>query len=255
WGGTVFPVRNRGVASAVTTSPRGVRTALWIDTFYILGAFAVMIGAIALLGMLGFGFGFNGYPFGEDNGWIDMPRRGEGAEAGRLFWATDHRNPLSPWWYISTRWIILNFEPGLLALRYATSALVALSSYCLVVTIAGRRSRSFALGFAILIVFWMASRYTEQILWNFQAALAFSLLSIAAYAQFLQGDRRAYHLYAMSLVAWFIAFTTYTIQCGAMLAIAYLALRRNLIAPAGRKSAIMRALLTTFADTAPYAAL
>jgi hypothetical protein len=252
---TVARAPERAVAADVTAGSREMGAAPWIDTLYILGALAVMVGAIALLGALGFGFGFNVYPFGEDNAWIDMLRRGEGADAARLFWATDHRNPLSPWWYISTRWIILNFEPGLLALRYATSALMALSSYCLVVTIAGRRSRSFALGLAIVIVFWMANRYTDQIFWNFQGALAFSLLSIAAYAQFLRGNRRSYHLYAISLVAWFIAFTTYTIQCGAMLAIAYLALRRSQIAPTGGKPAIMRVLLTAVADTAPYVAL
>src|SRR5262245_11884624 len=242
-------------APEVVAGPREMCAAPWIDALYILGALAVMLGAIALLGVLGFGFGFNVYPFGEDNGWIDMLRRGEGADAARLFWATDHRNPLSPWWYITTRWIILNFEAGLLALRYATSALIALSSYCLVITIAGRRSRSFALGLAILTVFWMANRYTDQIFWNFQGALAFSLLSIAAYAQFLRGDRRSYHLYATSLIAWFIAFTTYTIQCGAMLAVAYLALRRSLIAPAGGKPAVIRGLLASVAETAPYAAL
>ena len=227
--GKVFRERNRAVASGpVTNAARGNRVALCVDTLYILGGFGVILGAIALLGALGFGFGFNVFPFWEDITWVDILLRGKGTEAARLWWANDNRNPLSPWWYIGARSIILNFEPGLLALRYAVSALLALSAYCLVLTVAGPRSRSFALAFAILTGFWMSNRYVNQILWVQQGALAFSLLSIAAYAQFVRGGRSNYHLYAASLVAWSIAFTTYTIQCGAMLAIAYLALRRTL---------------------------
>jgi hypothetical protein len=206
---------------------QATRAAPWIDTLYILAAFAIMLGTIALLGALGCNLGFDIFPFGEDNNWIEMLQKGEGAGAARLFWALDWRNPLSPWWYIAARSIILSFEAGLLALRYATSLLLALSTYCLLLTVAGPRFRSFALGLAIAVVFWMPNGYLEQIFWNYEGALAFSLLSIAAYAQFLRSGRRAYQLYATSLVAFFIAFATYTIQCGAMLAVAYLALRRT----------------------------
>ena len=58
-----------------------------------------------------------------------MLQRGRGAEAARLFWAIDHRNPLSPWWYIAARPIILGFDAGLLALRYAIAALLAFAAY------------------------------------------------------------------------------------------------------------------------------
>src|SRR5262249_28535898 len=95
--------------------------------------------------------------------------------------------------------------------------------------------------------------------------------------------------YAASLVAWLIAFTTYTIQCGAMLAVAYLALRTTLpqtpfdgaqsgapstrgkkvaaeaaaadrisesavIFPNDSKHRVLRGFFTAAADTAPYAA-
>jgi hypothetical protein len=203
-----------------------LRTAVVLDSAFILAALAALLLIIATLGALGFGVGFDVFPIGEDNNWIDMLQRGRGAEAARLFWAIDHRNPLSPWWYIAARPIILGFDAGLLALRYAIAALLAFAAYCMVVTVAGGRARAFALGIAMVSVFSMANRYTEQIVWNFQGALAASLLSVAAYARFLEEDRRSYRLYAISIGLWFVAFATYTIQCGAVLAIGYLAFRR-----------------------------
>ena len=101
------------------------------DSAFILAALAALLLIIATLGALGFGVGFDVFPIGEDNNWIDMLQRGRGAEAARLFWAIDHRNPLSPWWYIAARPIILGFDAGLLALRYAIAALLAFAAYCM----------------------------------------------------------------------------------------------------------------------------
>jgi hypothetical protein len=232
-----------------------MRTPLLIDILYILTGLAIMIGSIALLGALGFGVGLDVFPMGEDNTWIDILQRGKGADAARLFWAIDNRNPLSPWWYIATRTIILNFDTGLLALRYAMSAILALSAYCMVLTVAGRQSRPFALGLGLLIVFWLVNRFSEQVFWNFQGALACSLLSISAYAQFIRGGRRSYRLYALSIILWFIAFATYTLQSGAMLAIAYLALRHGSVERFSDRNWIIKRAYTAVVDAAPYLAL
>ena len=80
------------------------------DVMYILASFATLVALIGALGVLGFGAGLDISPIGEDYTWIDMLRRGDGTDAARLFWAIDHRNPLSPWWYIAARNIILNFD-------------------------------------------------------------------------------------------------------------------------------------------------
>ena len=187
-----------------------MRAAVVLDSAYILAALAALLIVIATLGALGFGVGFDVFPIGEDNNWIDMLQRGRGAEVARLFWTIDHRNPLSPWWYIAARPIILGFDAGLLALRYAIAAVLALAAYCMVVTVAGRRARAFALGVAMVSVVWMANRFTEQVIWNFQGALAASVLSVAAYARFVEEGRRSYRLYAVSMVLWFVAFATYS---------------------------------------------
>jgi hypothetical protein len=223
-----------------------------LDCIYVVAAFFVWLVLVAVLGALGFGVGFDVSPIGEDYNWIDMLQRGRGAEAARLLWAIDHRNPLSPWWYIAARSIILGFDAGLLALRYLISVVLAISAYALVLTIAGQRARAFGLGLAMVIVVWTANRYTDQIIWNFEGALAASLLSVAAYARFLMQGRRSYRLYAASVVLWFIAFGTYTVQCGAVLAIVYLALRH---APTRNRSIVRQTnerVLNAGLDATPH---
>src|ERR1019366_3820121 len=125
-------------------------------------------------------------------------------------------------------------------------------SYSVVVTVAGPKARAFALGLAMLIVVWMANRYTEQIIWNFQGALAASLLSVASYAHFVAGRRQRYLLYAVSIVAWFVAFATYTIQCGAVLAIGYLAFRHTPVTQSSALRSIVARARIAFFDTVPY---
>ena len=238
---------------------RWLRSPNAADIFLIFASLAGFLIVIAALGALGFGVGFKIGPIGEDYNWIDMLQRGPGAETARLLWAYDHRNPLSPWWYIAARNLILSFDAGLLVLRYTIAAVLALSSYFLVLAVAGRSARPFALALAVLIVFWMANRFTEQIIWNFQGALAASMLSIAAYARFIAKARRPYHLYALSLVLWFFAFATYTLQSGAVVAIGYLALRQDptrarddlVNAPASLVERLGRAVL----DVSPYVVL
>ena len=232
-----------------------MRAAVVLDSAYILAALAALLIVIATLGALGFGVGFDVFPIGEDNNWIDMLQRGRGAEVARLFWTIDHRNPLSPWWYIAARPIILGFDAGLLALRYAIAAVLALAAYCMVVTVAGRRARAFALGVAMVSVVWMANRFTEQVIWNFQGALAASVLSVAAYARFVEEGRRSYRLYAVSMVLWFVAFATYSIQCGAVLAIGYLAFRRAHASGVNALHSVLKRAGTAFLDTLPYLAL
>jgi hypothetical protein len=245
----------RPVASIVSLFGRRWTPAV-LDSVYILASLAAFVVLIVTLGALGFGVGLGVFPFGEDNNWIDMLRRGSGAEAARLLWAIDHRNPLSPWWYIAARDVILQFDAGLLALRYGTAAVLSLATYCMVLTVAGPRSRAFALGLAMLSIFWMANRYTEQIIWNFQGALAASLLSVAGYARFVQeGQRRRYRLYACSIVFWFVAFATYTIQCGAILAIGYLAFRRAPVDHDNTLRSILERARTAILDTAPHLAV
>jgi hypothetical protein len=246
-------VPNRSVQSRVIQL---MRSPMAVDSAIILASVAGFLSLIAGLGALGLGVGFDIPPLGEDYNWIDILQRGHGTDAARLFWSIDYRNPLSPWWYIAARQLIVNIDAGLLALRYGVTVLLAFSSYLLVITVAARGARAFALALALLVSVWMANRFPDQIIWNFQGALAASMLSVATYARFVTDPRRPYYLYALSLVLWFVAFATYTIQCGAVLAVGYLALRRG--SPSPRKNrigSVVDRLGSTLFDTAPYLAL
>src|SRR5262249_1733286 len=112
-----------------------------------------------------------------------------------------------------------------------------------------------ALALGILIVFWMANRYTEQIIWNFHVALCASLLSVATYAHFFNGGRRSTLLAGLSIVLYFVAITTYSIQFGSVFAIGYLALRRTWGTQADHRSDVVAGVTLAVRDTIPYVAL
>ena len=234
--------------------PRASQTTpLLVDTVCILAGLALTIGVSAFLGSLGLQFGFGVAPLGEDYAWLDLLQTGNGADTASLWWAGSQRNPLAPWWHIAAKDVILGFDAGLLSLRYAMAALLALSTYYMVVIVAGRRSRSFALGLGIVIVFWMASRHTALV-WNFQGALSASLLSVATYGHFFKSGRLSY-LLLTSILLYFVAIATYTIQCGAAIAIGYLALRRQWGSDEGHQPGIFKGVILAICDTAPYVAL
>lgn len=238
---------------------RSVRPAL-ADIAAIIAVWAGFLGLLWLLGQLGFGTGLALWPMGEDRNWIDMLQRGPGSGAANLLWALDGRNPLSPWWYIALRPIILGYDAGLPFIRYVVGLALALASYGLVIIVAGRSSRAFALAAGMVIAVFMANAYFDQIFWNFQGALACSILSVGAFALFLQGGRRDYRWYGASLVLWFLALATYTIQCGAILAIAYLSFFERDTGARERASGTLigtlwRRAIATVSDTVPFGLL
>ena len=53
-----------------------VRTPVIVDLCFIFASFALAIGVVSLLGSVGLPFGFDVFPFGEDDNWVDMLRRG-----------------------------------------------------------------------------------------------------------------------------------------------------------------------------------
>ena len=221
------------------------------DCALIVGAWLAFLVILATLQWLGYEVGFDVWPMGEDRLGVWAIQQPSAGSAASLTWQQlDDRNPLSPWWYILFRKLILDLDCGLLLLRYAVGLVLALISYALVVSLGGLRSRSFALGLGIVVALFMANHYAEQVYWDREIALICSLASIICYARFVESGRQDYPRYALSLVLWFLAFTTYTVQCGAALAVAYLAFTR----PAGawRLSSGLRA---AFVDTLPYGLL
>jgi hypothetical protein len=225
------------------------------DCGLILGTWSALLLVLFLLQKLGLGVGFDVWPLGEDRVWIDILQRGQGGSAANIFWHINDRNPLSPWWYIALKNVILGVEPGLLIIRYVVGLGLALATYFLVVELAGQQARMFALGVALLVAAWMPNGYLDQIYWIFQAALIASMVSVLAYARFLNGGRGDHRWYALSLVCWFLAIASYSIQCGAVVAVSYLAFTRAEVMPKGGWRRFAAKLSVTITDTASYAVL
>jgi hypothetical protein len=221
----------------------------------IVAAWSFFLVVLLVLQRAGAEVGFAVWPMGEDRNWISILQSGPGSQAASVFWGVNDRNPLSPWWYIAFRGFILNVEPGLLFLKFLTSLLLGIACYALCIALNPSGERSFALGIGLAVALFMPNGYLDQIYWNFEGALVFSIASVVLYLKSGSGDRRDHWLYGLSLVAWFVALASYTIQCGAILAIAYLAFTR---AKPASNSLTMRLIMRarcTAADVLPYALL
>ena len=218
------------------------------DRALIGGAWVAFLAVLAIMQWFGLGVGFDIWPFGEDLNTITALHQPDAGSAASLAWQMNDRNPLSPWSIVLVRNIILGLDSGFLLLRYAAGLSLALTSYGLVVALSGRRA--FALVLGIVVAVFMANGYPEYFYWDYEVALIFALASVALYAEFLNGGRQNYRLYTFSVLAGFVGYGIYTIECGSILAIAYLAFTR----PTGKwraSSAIRAAVL----DTLPYALL
>ena len=221
------------------------------DCALIVGAWLAFLVILAMLQWLGQGVGFDVWPMGEDRLGVWAIQQPSAGSAASLTWQQlDDRNPLSPWWYVLFRTLILDLDCGLLLLRYAVGLGLALISYALVVSLGGLRSRPFALGLGIVVALFLANHYVEQVYWDREIALICSLATIIFYVRFVESGRQDYPRYGLSLVLWFLAFTTYTVQCGAILAVAYIAFTR----PAGSWR-LSSGLRVAFVDTLPYGLL
>lgn len=219
----------------------------------ITGVWCAQLLLWAALGALGLGASLNIWPLGEDRNWIDLLSRASIGETTRAFWSIDHRNPLSPWWYLAFKPLILGWPFGLFLLRHGVGLALALSTYALAVLLIGPAARRFAIAVAGLIAIFSANAFFDHIYWNFEAALAASLLCVCCFIRHQRGEGRGGWL-AASLVLWLVAIATYTIQSGAILAVGYLALRR---APEGARrdgmSSLPRRAIAAMSATWPFA--
>jgi hypothetical protein len=220
---------------------------------------AVWAGCLVLLGALqvaGTGLGYDVWPLREDLNWIRLLQQSLGSQLTRLFWEIDNRNPLSPWWYLAAAPLIMGVDWGLYAVRKLMDPLLAVATFLLLDRLTGGRSRFYALSTALVILVWNFSRYIEQITWNFLGALALSLFCIWAYLVYADSGRKRVGYYALSLLLWFGAFATYTLQSGAILAIALIAFLRAPVLQAGsRWGRLWIRMRAAALDAWPYAAL
>jgi hypothetical protein len=190
------------------------------DICIVVLVWAGFLLALAAAGWFGWGTGLGVATMGEDQNWVELLRLGDAQATAHRFWLIDSRNPLSPWIYLLAKPLILTFAYGLAWLQWIVGLVLAISSYLLLRRILGRRGRWFSVATACGIAVNFSNAYFDHIVWNFQMALCCSLLAVVAYWRFNQTQRTQVGLYGLSLGLWAIAFQIYTVQSGAIVAIA-----------------------------------
>lgn len=196
-------------------------TVLLISSLWII--FLVWAASnLLLLGLqaLRFGVGFHVHPLGEDREWIRLVANYPGLEMHRQFWATlETRNPLAPWWYQAFSPLIFLLPEGLYLLRKLVDLFLAASVYLLVDQISRARLPKFAFACGVLALFWNFSAYLEQIMWIMLISFGLSILSVYFYCRYLDSGRATADYFVISLLLFFAALATYTIQCGVPIAV------------------------------------
>jgi len=217
------------------------------DLFLIFWLWLGLIATMVVLQAAGLDFGFDLWPIGEFRNWLQFLQEGPGYNAAKLFWAVDHRNALSPWWYLAARPLIEAVPAAPLILHLLVGLFVGIAAYLLMAELTS--SHSFALSVGILSSLFIPNVYRDEVIWNFVGALGCTLVCIWLFAIFCR-DRRQSGYLAASYLAWFVAIATYTIQIGAMGGVFFVSLRQRLSTASWTKAVFGAAL-----DTLPYAGL
>ena len=217
------------------------------DLLVILSCWAALIATMLVLQALGLDFGFDLWPIGEFRNWLEFLQDGPGYNAAKLFWALDHRNALSPWWYLAARPLIEAVPAAPLVLHLLIGLFVGIAAYLLMAELTS--SRSFALSVGIVSSLFIPNVYRDEVIWNFVGALGCTLVCIWLFAMFSRDRSKSGYLTA-SYLAWFVAIATYTIQTGAMGGVFFVSLRQRLATVSWA-----RAVLGAAFDTLPYVAL
>jgi hypothetical protein len=189
-----------------------------IGTLFLL--WAISLGVIAVLQMVGGGVGFRIGPLGEDFNWVYFLQHHEEQPAQQAFWAHDARNPLAPWWYVAVKPLVIDAAYGLYAVRKVVDLVCGLAVYAVIASLGGAAARRFAGAAGALALLWSCSGIVGQINWTMLMAASASLLAVAAYGRFLAGGRSEAGWLAGALVLYLVALATYTLQASAVLAIA-----------------------------------
>jgi hypothetical protein len=195
-----------------------------------------------------FGVGFHVHPLAEDREWTRLAANHPGLEMVQQFWATlEKRNPLAPWWYQAFSPLIFLMPEGLYLLRKLVDLFMAISVYLLVDQISRAKLPKFALACGVLVLFWNFSGYVEQIMWIMLISFGLSILSVYFYCRYLDSGRATADYLVISLLLFFAALATYSIQCGVPIAVFLLGLFRRQETTAGSRlsSAVWAAIKDT----------
>ena len=184
-----------------------LRANVLTDVLVIFGIWSGLIALFFLLGRAGYGVGLLVPTLGEDQNWVALLHARTPHDIANGFWNLDGRNPLSPWFYILAKPII-GLHGGISILLYLVSLLLSLATYALLSLIMRGQARWYVLSTSAIVAVNQSNAYFDHIIWNFQVALACTILAISAYLHFLDSERRSVWAYGSSLVLWCVNVVT-----------------------------------------------
>ncbi|HSW94128.1 MAG TPA: hypothetical protein VLJ15_07240 [Gammaproteobacteria bacterium] len=193
----------------------------------LLSVWVVYLLVSGILQWCGLSFGFLVWPMGEDRNWVGFINDGHGVHMTQLFWQMNDRNPLSAWWWFLASPFIRHWDWGIYAIRKLVDPFLAITTFLLLNRLGRGTSRTFAFVTALPVLMWNFNFFYEQIIWEFLVALGFTLLTIFFYCRYIDNKSRSGSDLALALLCYFVAFTTYTLQSGAIIGIALLAFFRS----------------------------
>jgi hypothetical protein len=103
---------------------------------------------------------------------------------------------------------------GLYLLRKLVDLFLAASVFLLVNRMSRARLAKLAFTCGVPMLFWNFLGYIEQILWIPLLAFGLSILSVYFYCRYLDSGRATADYLVISLLLFFVALATYSIQCG-----------------------------------------
>lgn len=219
--------------------------------FALLLIWVTYLCLLALLQLSGLSVGFDVWPMGEDRAWLGYILDAPGVKMVREFWNQDGRNPLSAWWWLVVSPLIQTTDWGLYAVRKCVDPFLAIITFLLLDRLGRRQCRMFAFCVALIVLMWNFSAYYEQILWDFLIALGLNLAAILFYCRYVDAERHTPRDLAFAMLCYLIAIATYTLQAGAIIAIALLAFFRV----TKHKQNLQTRIVNTLCDTGFFAAL
>ena len=176
---------------------------------------------------LGFGFGYHIWPQGEDRNWIGFIQDLHSADMVKSFWKVDGRNPLAAWYWYAASPIIVKSPWGLYFLSLIPNLILSLSIFALLNRISKGEFPIYSISVALITLVWNFSfRFDNSAITSY-LALNFTILSLFFYCGFIDSQRKSIHQILLSLLCYFLAFTTYTLQSGALVGIILLGIFRT----------------------------
>ncbi len=185
------------------------------------------------------GFGYRIWALGEERIWLNLIQKFPTADMVRNFWRLDYRNPLAPWIWHFLSPFILSTDWAFFYLGLLVNPILGITSLLLLNTLNKTKTTFYTFSIALLIVAWNFFYKFDNAALSAYVALDCTLLSLYFYCRHVDNNRANSFNILMSILLYFIAFTTYFPQSGGIVGIFFISIFRT---PGNLKNKIIKTL-------------